>query len=114
MNTIYQVVKQKTNIKGFWKGEKKLYLDNIKQVDYTENIKKDLFSKGEEAIFYTENNCAIVEHANSKKDVLRVKRVQHVAKFNRALAKTILKHVPGFTVYRNKTLKNYTIEIWEA
>lgn len=31
INTIYEVTKQKTNIKGFWKDDKgKVYIDNIK------------------------------------------------------------------------------------
>jgi len=110
---IYTITKEKTNIRGFWKDDNKIYIDNIKIKPYSNNLKDNLFLSGELAVFYCGDNTAYIESKNGCIDVLRVKRVLHYQSINVSLIKGLLNSFKGFTVYRNKTLNDYTIEIWQ-
>lgn len=113
MKTLYTITKEKTNIKGFWQDKNKIYIDNIKQKECTEQEKQKLFLSGEICIFYTSENEAFIEYQNNKIDVLRVKRIIHYKHINKTLIKELLNNFNGFTVYKNKTFKDYTIKIWQ-
>ncbi len=112
MNTIYKTVKEKTNVRGFWKDDKKIYIDNIKLVDYSENEKQKLFLSGELAVFYADNSTAYIESKDGNIQTLRTKLVFHDKRISKALVKALLAKHGGFTVYRNKTFNDYTFEIW--
>src|SRR5271165_3109539 len=65
-NSIYKVVQQKTNIKGYWKNPQgKLYIDNIK-LEYPKNSMEfeamilNCFNNGEESIFVRGKNFAYI------------------------------------------------------
>ena len=111
---LYIIIKRKSNIKGFWQDNNgKIYIDNIKIIDYSEKAKLELFKSGELAVFYCDNNKAYIEDKNGKIDVLRVKKIIHYKRVNKTLIKELLSIYNGFTVYRNKTFKDFTIEIWQ-
>jgi len=112
-NTIYAVSKDKTNIRGYWKdGSGKLYKDNIKLIDYNKESVKNLFSKGELAVLYTDNSQANIESIDGSISILRTCLCFHVKKLSVKLYKKILENHNGFTVFKNKTFNDYTIEIW--
>jgi len=112
-NALYQVIKEKTNIRGYWKDDAgKLYRDNIKLVDYNRATVKRLFADGELAVLYTNTSEAIVEGANSSLIRLKNNRTFHVKKVSSKLFKNILESSNGFTVFKNLTFNDYTIEIW--
>jgi len=110
---IYTITKEKTNIRSFWQDGQKIYIDNIKKVDYSEQKKKELFLSGELAVFYCDDNKAYIESKNGCVDVLSSKRVIHYKSINVSLIKELLANFNGFTVYRNKTFNDYIIEIWQ-
>jgi len=111
---IYTITKEKTNIRGFWQDNNgKVYIDSIKKVSYSNNLKDNLFLSGELAVFYCDDNTAYIESKNGCIDVLRVKRVLHYQSINVSLIKELLANFNGITVYRNKTFNDYTIEIWQ-
>ena len=80
---IYQVVKEKTNIKGFWKDDTgKVYVDNIKKVKYSDSIKHELFEAGELSVFYTKSikdntgckDFAVIENSDGSVIILNNKK----------------------------------------
>ena len=112
-NALYQVIKEKTNIRGYWKDEAgKLYRDNIKLVSYNRDSVKTLFADGELAVLYTNNTNAIIEGADGSVLKLKICEIFHVKNISSRLFKSILSRANGFTVYKNKTFNDYTIEIW--
>lgn len=112
-NILYQVIKEKTNIRGYWKDANgKLYRDNIKLVSYNRDAVKALFENGELAVLYTNNTNAIIEDADGSVSKLKNNKTFHVEKISVKLFKKILETANGFTVYKNKTFNDYTIEIW--
>jgi len=112
-NEIYTVIKGKSNIKGFWLDNGKIYIDSIKKVDYSENVKNKLFNDNELAVFYCNDREAIIEDKNGLKTVLRNKRFIHYKRLSASLIRGLLRDFNGFTVYRNKTFNDFTIEIWQ-
>lgn len=113
MKTLYKITKEKTNIKGFWQDKNKIYIDNIKQVNYSEEEKKKLFASGELCIFCCDDSMAYIEHKTGDIDMLRVKKLFHVKHITKNFILELLKVYNGFTVYKNKTFKDYTIEVWQ-
>ena len=112
--SLYTITKEKSNIKGFWQDDnKKVYIDNIKIIDYSEKAKLELFKSGELSVLYSEDNTAYIESKNGHIDVLRVKNIIHYKSINVSLIKELLSIYNGFTVYKNKTFNDFTIEIWE-
>ena len=57
-NQVYKVIKEKSNIRGYWKDEAgKLYKDNIKLIDYNRATVKELFQWGAGCIVYQFRPC---------------------------------------------------------
>jgi len=109
----YDVMNYKTNIKGFWLDNGKIYIDNI-QIRYKktiEEIKEYLFDyKKQIAIFYMQDNKAFILDNKGNKTILshctRYKEKHITKKYIKAL---LIQH-KGLTIYRKKGY--YTIEIW--
>ena len=117
---IYNPVKVKTGIYGFWKDNKgKLYKDNIEliQVDKIfdfDVILKDLFNKGEKSVFVESDKTAFIFSNNifSLPDILTTKNNIYIekGKFTLSLFKSLLNTYNGFTI--QKFNSGYKITIW--
>jgi hypothetical protein len=112
--------KFKTDILGYWAdNEGKLYTDNIiiQQVNALEynRIKDKLFSEGEKAIFYTENDKAYIE---DKEKILKLNEKREFCSsiINENTLKRLCADYGGCTVYAVKDiygqLSHYKIEYW--
>jgi hypothetical protein len=119
--TLFNIVKHKTNIRGYWLADNgKLYKDNISLLyldnDNLEDVKLDLFNRGELSIFYKDNHCAIIEDAQGKRIRLYSKQLLQVKKTAKlkSIFNKLLKAYKGFTLYKNEDKTYYTIEIWQA
>jgi len=117
MYTLFNIVKHKTNIRGYWLSDTgKLYKDNISLLylnnDNIEDVKFDLFNRWELSIFYKDNYCAIIEDAQGKRTYLYNQKLLRFKKISTGLFKALLKAYKGFTVYKYKGY--YSIEIWQA
>ena len=116
INIIHDVIKDKTGIRGYWKDNTgKLYKDNIllRYVDNArlEDVKLELFNKGEKGIFYKVMNTAIIEDTQGNRQYLNTKTLLKYKHIKPSLFKALLKKYTGFTVYKNKGY--YLIEIWQ-
>ena len=116
MYKLYNTVKYKTRIKGFWKDSKgKVYIDNILIKNYdTVNLfvsnKKYLYRQGEKAVFYIYNGKAHIESANGSMIILKNCIRYNVKNITKDYIKNLLVQHEGLTVY--KRIKYYTIEYW--
>jgi len=115
--TLFNIVKHKTDIRGFWLSDNgKLYKDNISLLylnnDNIEDVKFDLFNRGELSIFYKDNLCAIIEDRQGKRTYLYKKTILRYEYIRPSLFKALLKDYKGFTVYKDNGY--YYIEIWQA
>lgn len=105
---LYNVVKQKTNVLGYWKEGNKIYIDYIEIKKHNKNTikkaKKDLFLQGEKAVFYKIGNKAYIENQQGKIDILnnRIECKRKKSYKNIETIKTILKQYSGCTVYNKK------------
>ena len=111
-NIIYQVTKEKTNIRGYWQDDNgKLYRDNIKQVKYNSNLKQQLFDSGELAVLYINSKGhAIIEDNTGHDTVLKNKVIFECKVFTVKILKDFLKKYGGITVYKLYT--GYIVEAW--
>ena len=115
--TLFNIVKHKTDIRGYWLSDTgKLYKDNISLLyldnDNIEDVKFDLFNRGELSIFYKDNLCAIIEDAQGERTHLYNQKLLRFKKISAGLFKRLLKDYKGFTVYKHKGY--YLIEVWQA
>jgi hypothetical protein len=115
--TLFNIVKHKTNIRGYWLSDTgKLYKDNISLLylnnDNIEDVKFDLFNRGELSIFYKDNYCAIIEDSQGKRTELYNQKLLKFKHISAGLFKALLKDYKGFTVYKDNGY--YYIEIWQA
>lgn len=117
---LYNIIKRKSKILGYWqnKEDKKIYIDNIQIVEYTnkkifEQAKKELFKNGELCIFYREGNRGYIEYPNGKIEVLGNKKEYTFKKSysNIKEIKSIIEKYGGCTVYQNKG--NIKIEVFK-
>lgn len=86
--TLFNTVKHKTGTRGFWLSDNgKLYKDNISLLyltnDNIEDVKLDLFNRGELSVFYKIGNTAIIEDAQGKRIYLNKKQIIQVKKLQR-------------------------------
>lgn len=116
MNTLFKVVKHKTDIKGFWKDDKgKIYIDNIKtipiksegQFQYESDI---LFKLGELAIFYILGDNAFVKDKEGNTQRLKERIILKPEKLSKEYVKGLINEYSGLTIYRKDT--GFRIEIW--
>lgn len=119
MYNLFDVVKYKTNIKGFWLDDNgKVYIDNIRIANIKSHIRFKterhfLFDyKKQLAIFYIKFNKAYIEDREGNQTILR-----HCIRYNQAhishsYIKALLRKHNGLTIYREDG--RYTIEIWKA
>lgn len=115
---LFDIVKEKTDIRGYWKQGKTLFKDNIVLLDFEnpliiESIKEKLFTfKNQLAIFFKEGDKAYIEsNIGNVQELAKVTRL-YFEKITPSLFKKLLKEYNGFTVYKRKSY--YMLEIWEA
>ena len=117
MIKLFDVVNYKTNVKGYWLDNGKIYIDNVNIIDiYSLNnfkaYKQKLFKGNHQlAVFYIKGNKAYIENRQGNitilKHCIRYKE-KHISK---AYFKALLLQHKGLTIYKNDN--NYTIEIWK-
>ena len=113
---VYTPCSFETNVKGFWlDNEGKLYIDNIliqkvNELQY-QTIKKNLYSEGEKAIFYIQNEKAYIE---SEKEILITLKNNKDVIFSKypheLIIKDVCKKFNGCTIY--KIEKGFKLDIW--
>lgn len=121
VNTLFKVVKHKTDIQGFWQdGSRQLYIDNIETVKYSEidtcyfiNAIKVLFLLGEKSVFYKNvYNQGVLEYADGSIDTLKKRIVLfYETKPCQLDIQCLLKKYNGLTVYKIDN-GNYLLEIY--
>lgn len=117
MKKFYFVAKYKTNALGFWKDNQgKIFIDkiHIKECysDYAFLInKRKSFLNGEKAIFYIENNFAIIESENGEKTFLKNCIRWKEKKLNHSFIKELLNQHNGFTIIKNDN--DFIFELWK-
>jgi hypothetical protein len=121
-NKLFEVVKVKTDIRGFWKDETgKLYREFIRLFSCEfpldiENKINDLFFLGEKAIFIRGKQKAFIlsrdENFERKQDVLRSCHSFFIekGKLRASLIKKLLKEYGGLTAF--KLSDGYLLESW--
>ena len=117
-NIIYEVSKQKTSIKGFWKDTKgKVYIDNIKLFEPKNICEFEsklylLFNSGELAIFVKSKQKAFI--INKDDTIIELsKNIQFKREklsFNEI--KDLLNLYNGITVIKEDN--HFIIDIWQA
>lgn len=117
-NSIYEVTKQKTNIKGFWQDNNgKVYVDNIKLYypksfpDFQNKINL-MFLQKEKCIFTLSKGKAFIIYENDY-PVTLTKNIQFKREklsFNEI--KDLLSQYNGITVIKEDN--HFIIDIWQA
>jgi len=106
--------KVKTNIRGFWKAERGISYDYIRQTRVSpEELSHLRKHYRQEALFYTRKSRAYVWHNEDK--IEELKRCDYFGydKHTRGLKaflKDILARYGGFTIYIREA--NYLVEVW--
>ena len=113
---LHDIVKHKTNIRGYWLDNGKVYKDNIEVKEiYSYNnlnvsIKKLFVIKKQLAVFYKRFNKAYIEYNDNSIDELKTCIVINVKKLSAKHIQNLLFKHNGLTIFKNKY--DYTIEIW--
>ena len=118
MIILYDIVKHKTDIRGYWKEGNKLFCDNIQilAIQKSEELRfnyavKVLFEeKKQEAIFYTIGDIAFIQDKLGNVEVLKNVKRFYFYHIRPSIFKALLKEYNGFTVYKRKNL--FVIEVW--
>ena len=112
MNTLYKVVKGRTESKGFWLDKGKIYRDSIKRVIFSQDELDNAFNSGELAVFVSNGEQAVIIGKDGTrqdlKHCIRIDREHISAQYIRSL---INEH-GGLTINRNHGI--FSIEIWKA
>ena len=113
----FDIVKHKTNIKGFWQNsEGKLYIDNIhirQSKALNRKIKHYLFTeKNQEALFYLDNGKAFILSKEGKGEALKTNIKLCLKHIKPSFFKALLRDYKGFTVYKRR--KSFVFDIWQA
>jgi hypothetical protein len=115
MYKLYDIVNYKTDTRGYWLYNNRVYRDNIKilHIKDIKDYKHILFNdKKQEAIFYIVNNKAYIEYKQGNRSILKHcirYKEKHITK---GYLKALLYQHKGLTIYKHKGY--YTIEIWKA
>ena len=120
---LFCIVANETDIQGFWKDSKgKVYIDNIEvkelfaiNEEAFKIAKKLLFAIGEEAVFYKqENNYAVIENKEGKKEVLKNRIAWlETRKPSSKYIEALLSFHNGLTIYKLEEAV-YLIETYKA
>lgn len=117
----FRVIKEESNINGYWKDKGKLYIDNIQKInvsiihkDYLQSLIYQSFREGEKAVFYKDfNNYAII--LDNKGQKITLKNQVHIRENKKPsdnYIKELLKNTEGLTIYELKE-NDYLIEIYK-
>jgi len=122
VNTLFKVVKHKTNIEGYWKdSEGKTHIDNIEAKNYGAidsyyfrlEVQR-LLKSGEVCIFYKDfYNNGVIEYEGNKSETLRTRleMIQNI-KPSESKIQGLVNKYGGLTLY--KLADNcYVIEIYK-
>ena len=121
MYKLYNITKEKSNIRGFWIDKNgKIFRDKIKIefLPYKRFLinRKMLFESGEKSVFYVleytfKNNIAYIESASGEAETLRHCITWQEKHLRPSLVKILLKLHGGLTIFKNEN--DYIIEIWK-
>ena len=121
VNTLFDIVSYKTDIEGYWVNKGKLYIDNIKLIDFPFVRKFEfdlrirlLFDNGERAIFYKNYfNEGCIIYPSGKIEVLKNRTAWiENKKPSQSYIKELLNNNNGLTIYKIG-IKKYLIEIYK-
>jgi hypothetical protein len=120
MILLYDIVKHKTNVRGYWKDGKKLYKDNIQilkieknnQLQFNYAVKVLFNEKAQECIFYKMGNFAFIQDNQGNTEVLKKVMRFYYYELKPSIIKNLLKKYNGLTVFKRD--KIYMIETWSA
>ena len=115
---LFTVCNKKTNIKGFWLDNNKIYRDNLIIKDYTlinldqfRSAKRTMFNDGELAVFYINHKGhGIIESSNGEKTILYHNKTYKLARLKASFIKVLLKEYGGLTVYKEGN--SFRIEVY--
>lgn len=118
MIILYDIVKHKTNVRGYWKEGKTLFKDNIQilaiqkaeQLRFNYAVKVLFEDKKQEAIFYKIGDIAFIQDKLGNVEILKTCQRFYFEKLKPSIFKRLLKENNGFTVYNRKTY--FMIETW--
>ena len=119
MYILYEVVKHKTDIRGYWLDNKgKLYEDNIYLKGYYskgELLKdiKDIFkSSQEKAVFYRDSKQGHIINRNGKIDILSHRIIKTFKLLPLKDIRDLIVRYNGLTIFKGQG--SYTVEVWRA
>jgi hypothetical protein len=114
---IFQVTKEKTSCRGFWKNDSgKVFIDRIKVLsssrpEVIEAEKQALFDKGEEAVFIRESDRALIYDRAGNVTELKHNIIFYRENLSFNEIKTFISIYGGLTIYKIGGL--YLIEAWQ-
>ena len=112
--TLYKVKNTKSQVRGYWRNNGKLYKDNIFPITYksrdklTEGI-QGLFYKGEKAVFYSEKKRGYCINSDNTITIYNKRLRLHRHKLSANEVKVLVKRFGGLTVYN---YGRYIIEVY--
>jgi hypothetical protein len=121
MIELYNIVNHKTNVKGYWKDNNKIYKDYIEVKKYNSignhflKLKNELFKdKKQIAIFYIDYNLSIngiakIEN-NSRITYIKNNAIEVKVKLSCKYIQSLINKYGGLTIFKNKD--NYIISVW--
>jgi len=120
MINLYDVVKHKTDIIGFWKEGKVIYKDYIQileiekenQLRFNYAIQTLFKEKNQLAIFYKIGNFAFIQDRLGNVEILKNVKRLYYTKLKPTIFKKLLKEYNGFTLHKRENI--FMFEIWQA
>lgn len=112
---LYKVIKEDSNIKGYWLDKGKLYKDNIKIIPCKDNHSlykgiRELLDKGELAVFYSIGDKGYCVDNKNRETCYNYRIRLHRKKLSCKEFKKLVKTFGGVTVY--KLYDRYIIEVY--
>ncbi len=110
----------KSKVHGYWVDKGKVYIDyiHIKAFNNRRGLElgiKELFAKGEKAVFFTEGGRAKIKSQDGQETILSKRQVLKRDKLSPSEVKTLLKSYGGLTIWNRKRSRGlYFIEVWEV
>lgn len=115
MITVYQVKKEKSNVRGYWKDDKgKLHVDNIQlkfiQPENIDQVLAQNYGAGELAVFYVSNGTAYIASQCAENIELKTCNFKAYKILTHSILKSWIEKFGGCTVFNTKA--GYQVEAW--
>jgi len=112
--TLLEVRNTKSQVRGYWLDNGKLYRDNISPIKYKSKDKlsegiKSLFNRGEKAVFYSEKQKGYCVNSDNTITIYNKRLRLHRKKLSPNEVKRLVKRFGGLTIYN---YGRYIIEVY--